>query len=98
MDIEELKAYMKSKGVSQIELAERSGVPLSTIRSIFARITVNPRKDTMQAIYKALGLSEGGEEFTVPKEILDKYEALSEQDKQRVIGYLEALIEKYKKG
>lgn len=56
MSIEEIKKIMKMRGISQIELAEKSGIPLSTIRRIFAGITPCPRIDTMQAIEKALDL------------------------------------------
>lgn len=93
MTIEQIKAYMKNKGISQIELSERSKIPLGTIRHIFCGHVPNPRKDTMQAIYKALELSEGGEPMNVPKELIDKYKRLNDIDKQRVIGYMQALLE-----
>lgn len=98
MNIEELKAYMKSKGVSQIELSQKTGIPLQTLRKIFSGNVVAPRIDTMQAIYKALGLYEGGEEILVPKELLEDFQSLSEENKQRVIGYIKALTEAKRKG
>lgn len=93
MNIEELKAYMKSKGVSQIELSQKTGIPIQTLRKIFSGNVVAPRIDTMQAIYKALELSEGGEPMNVPKELIDKYKRLNDIDKQKVIGYMQALLE-----
>lgn len=56
MTVQEIKKTMKLRGITQIELAEKSGIPLSTIRRIFAGITPSPRIDTMRAIEKALNL------------------------------------------
>lgn len=58
MTIEDIKKYIKMNGISQIELADRSGVPLQTLRGIFSGRTLHPRIDTMQAIEKALGFNE----------------------------------------
>ena len=56
MEIQEIKLFMKNKGITQIELAEKSQIPLTTIRYIFSGRTQTPRIDTMQAIEKALDL------------------------------------------
>ena len=40
------------------EIAERSNIPKGTIQNIFAGYIPNPRIDTVQAIERALGLSE----------------------------------------
>ena len=56
MNILEIKHFMKTKKITQIELAEKSGIPLQTLRGIFSGKTLNPRIDTMQAIENALGL------------------------------------------
>ncbi len=56
MTIEDIKKFMKNNGITQIELAEKSGVPLQTLRGIFCGRTPNPRIDTMSAIENALGL------------------------------------------
>lgn len=40
------------------EIAERSNIPKGTIQNIFAGYIDNPRIDTVQAIERALGLSE----------------------------------------
>jgi len=61
MTIQEIKAYMKANKITQIELAERSGLPLQTLRKIFCGNTQNPRIDTMQAIEHALGLDQAAE-------------------------------------
>lgn len=54
MNIAEIKKYMKANKITQIELAEKSGIPLQTLRGIFSGKTQNPRIDTMQAIKNAL--------------------------------------------
>ena len=56
MDILAVKKYMRENKISQIELAEKSKIPLQTIRKILSGVTPNPRIDTVEAIEKALGL------------------------------------------
>lgn len=56
MNIQEIKNYMKDHNISQIELAQKSNIPLQTIRKIFSGHTANPRIDTMQAIERALDI------------------------------------------
>lgn len=57
MDIERLKQAKKACGLTYEELSKNSGVPISTLYDIFRGITLAPRIDTVQAIEKALGLS-----------------------------------------
>lgn len=58
MDIEKLKQRKKELGLSFDLLAEKSGIPKTTLTNIFCGRTSSPRIDTMQAIEKALGLSD----------------------------------------
>ena len=58
MDIARLKQAKKELKITYEQLSQRSGVPLSTIYDIFRGVTTSPRIDTMQAIERALGLSE----------------------------------------
>lgn len=55
MTIKEIKEFMKINKITQVELAEKSNIPLSTLRQIFSGARKNPRIDTMQAIENALG-------------------------------------------
>lgn len=57
MEINEIKSYMKRKKITYAELAEMTGLSVSTITKIFAGIAKYPRVDTMKTIEKALGLS-----------------------------------------
>lgn len=59
MNIEEIKTYMKQHKISYEKLAEMTGLSVSTITKIFGGFAKYPRVDTMQAIERALGLSNG---------------------------------------
>ncbi len=48
--IEEMKAVKRSRGYSYEQVAELSGVPLSTVLKIFSGETRSPRYGTMQAL------------------------------------------------
>lgn len=83
MDIQEIKQFMKANKITQIKLAEMSGVPLQTLRDIFSGSTRNPRIDTVQAIEKALGLAEAP-----PKQSAEnKAETYSEAEKRLINAY-----------
>ena len=56
MDIQEIKAYMKAKKITYQDLADMTGISISTIKKIFSGISQYPRIDTMQAIERALGI------------------------------------------
>lgn len=58
MDIQETKAYLKTNKITYEQLAERSKIPLNTLKNIFSGRTRNPRIDTMQAIEEALDLNQ----------------------------------------
>ncbi len=52
MKIEEMKKAKIERGYSNEQVAQLSGVPLSTVRKIFAGITKRPRYDTLRALEK----------------------------------------------
>ena len=56
--IQEIKTYMKANKITYDDLAERSGLSISTIKKIFAGISQYPRIDTITTIRNALGLDE----------------------------------------
>lgn len=74
MTIQEIKDYMHKRHITQIQLSELSGIPLQTLRKIFAGFTENPRIDTMQAIEAALGITPADTPSTAP--------ALAEKEKR----------------
>ncbi|MBQ8588988.1 MAG: Uma2 family endonuclease [Firmicutes bacterium] len=54
MKLEELKCRKYELGYTNEMIAEKSGVPLSTVQKIFAGFTLNPRYETRQAIEAVL--------------------------------------------
>lgn len=98
MTILEIKEYMRKNKISQIELSEKSSIPLQTIRKIFAGITPNPRIDTMQAIEKALGINqEPKNDFNkIPVALYEGINGLSEEGMQDVLRYVEFVKSKEK--
>ena len=56
ISIQEIKQFMKKNNITYQELSDKSGIPLNTLKNIFAGYTKHPRIDTMQAICKTLGL------------------------------------------
>ena len=58
MDIQEVKAYMKSKKITYKDLSEMTGLSISCITKIFAGYAKYPRVDTWNIILPALGLDE----------------------------------------
>lgn len=58
MDIQKLKERKNELHLSYDELAEKSGIPKTTLTNIFLGRTPNPRTDTVEAIERALGINE----------------------------------------
>ena len=54
MTIEQLKNIKISLGLTNQDVADKSGVPLATVQKIFAGVTSAPRRKTLLAIEKAL--------------------------------------------
>lgn len=99
MTIQEIKNYMKRENITQIELSEKSKIPLQTIRKIFSGIVKNPRIDTMQAIEKALGLIQENKDNPNAKEyltddekqLLKAYRSLIPSMKEHLLSMAESL-------
>lgn len=87
MKIQEIKLFMKQKGITQIELAEKSQIPLTTIRYIFSGRTQTPRIDTMQAIERALGIENDNFPSFLPRSTT----SLNEKE-SRLLGAFKGLI------
>lgn len=97
LTIQEIKDYMKEHKISQKVLADKSGIPLQTLRKIFSGLTENPRLDTMQAIERALGLTS---EATLPKEVLSLIELIStltDEECEEVSRFIDYVISKRNK-
>lgn len=96
MTVKEIKEFMRINKITQVELAEKSNIPLSTLRKIFSGARKNPRIDTMQAIENALGfVSPTAVQYTEKEnDLVRLYRALpNEQLKARVFAYAIGLLE-----
>lgn len=98
MSVEELNEERKRQNLSVEELAARANLPKSTVEKVVFGITKDPRRSTIEAIKKALGMIEEGYRDTMPVEItpledelLFEFRQLSEEDKQLVIIFLKKL-------
>lgn len=54
MTIEEIKQYMKKNNITQKVLAEKSQIPLGSLRNLFSYRIKNPGLETINKIIKAL--------------------------------------------
>lgn len=59
-EVAKIKKILKERKITYAELSKMSGVAHGTLNDIFRGKTPTPRLDTMQAIKKALGLSDIG--------------------------------------
>lgn len=60
MTIEEIKKRKQELGLSNKQLAERSGIPLGTVQKILSGETKSPRFNTISALSKALSINREG--------------------------------------
>lgn len=93
MDINYVKQVMKEKKITQLELSKLSGVPFQTVKCIFTGRTLNPRIDTVEAIEKALGISQAPKE---ENELLNLINQLNEEEIQELSNYVDYIISKRK--
>ncbi len=83
MNIEILKDKKKELNLSNVELSQKSGVPLGTLSKIMAGIITNPKLSTLQAITSALGC-------TIDDLYYDRLPIkLSSEEKEIIIRYRE---------
>ena len=50
MTIEEMRQRKRELGLTNQMIAERSGIPLSTVQKVFAGATSSPRRETIEAL------------------------------------------------
>ena len=55
MTIEEMRQRKRELGLTNQMIAERSGIPLSTVQKVFAGATSSPRRETIEALERVLG-------------------------------------------
>lgn len=98
MEIKEIKNILKERKITYIQLAEMSGVPLQTLRAIFANKGNRlPRLDTMRAIESALGLDK--EVIVRPEmrpalqKVVDECDKLNDLGLAAVLGFVLSLLQ-----
>lgn len=62
MGLEKINEYKKKMGLTNKDISEKSGIPLSTVSKITAGFSLNPRLETLKAIADVLHCSV--EDFT----------------------------------
>lgn len=96
MEIEKLKQIARNKKITYNVISEKSGLPLNTIKSIFSFRVQNPRIDTLQAIEKALGITEGAVDNSVvltdeELRLLAAYKKLVPSMQEYILGLIEGI-------
>ena len=81
MTIEEMKRRKRELGDTNQMIADRSGIPLSTVQKVFAGATASPRRETVEALEKVL---ESGNSDTAGKPLYTLEDYLKLPDEQRV--------------
>ena len=59
MTIEQMKKRKQELGYSAEHLANKAGLPVSTVRKIFSGVTKSPRRETIEALEKVLKKKQG---------------------------------------
>lgn len=94
-----LESLMKQRGLNERELSQRSGVPKTTINSMFHR-KHNPSINTLESLCEGLGITlseffyEGDSDCPLTqeqRELLDKWSCLSPEQKQAFLRLINSL-------
>ena len=100
MDIERLKQRKKELGWTHDELAERSGISRTTIARMFSGNPdyPSPTYNTVEAVAKAMGLSDGGGDFPIlsdeEKNLVALYRSAPKEGKDAVLRLLQSYQQK----
>lgn len=93
MNLELYKTKKRELKLTFDDLSAISKVPRRTIISIFSGNTPFPRIDTVEAIEKALGISQAPKE---ENELLNLINQLNEEEIQELSNYVDYIISKRK--
>lgn len=96
MDILQIKSVLKERKITYEKLSSMSGVPKQTLQKIFAGYTEHPRIDTLQAIEKALGITEGAVDNSVvltdeELRLLSAFRRLVPSMQEYILGLIEGI-------
>ena len=102
MNLDLWKKTKRERNMTYQDISERSGIPLGTIKNIFAGYTPDPRESTIIAIEQALGVETRlihVHHNDVPKltneeqALLDAFRKLPDDLKHRATAYMNKLVE-----
>ena len=102
MDLNLWKRTKKERGMTYQDISDRSGIPLGTIKNIFAGYTPDPRESTIKAIELALGVETIIERhYTTPtpslpadeQHLLEVYRKLNTYNRMKVTAQAEIRLE-----
>ena len=91
-NLEVWKKRKKELKITLDEIAESTGISISTIKDIFRGATYAPRIDTVQSIEQVLGLSDEQSQPTEQPRFLTLYNSLSPIQQEKVIAFMEGLL------
>lgn len=102
MDLTLWKKTKKERGLTYQDIARESGLPLGTIKNIFAGYTPDPRQSTITAIERALGVETriihadktALQLSADEQELLQIYQSLSPAHRSQVLEYARYFAEK----
>jgi len=57
MGLDKIEEYKKKLGLTSAELAEKAGIPKTTLDKILSGVTKDPKLETLKAIARVLGLT-----------------------------------------
>lgn len=99
MDLLLWRKTKRERGMTYQEISKISGIPLGTIKNIFAGYTPDPRESTISAIERALGVETRIIRSTIPalssqeEQILQNFRKLPADLQHRASAYMEKLVE-----
>lgn len=108
MDLNLWKRTKRERGLTYQDISATSGIPIGTIKNIFAGYTPDPRESTIKAIEQALGVETRlvyGQQnnqllnglTAAEQSLLENFRLLSKTEKEQVSEYAALLAEKHEK-
>lgn len=102
MGLERLNEFKKRKGLTNAQLAEMTGITISTIDKITSGNNTNPKLRTIEALCEALDCSLNdvigfdtpkinGQKDTKKEQLIKNYELLNDEGKEDLLDYSDML-------
>ena len=101
MDLELWRKTKKERNLTYQDIANQSGLPLGTIKNIFAGYTPDPRESTIRAIEQALGVEthlihvyhNNSPYSNEEQALIESYRKLPDDLQERARMYMQKLLE-----